>query len=73
MAMIIAMSAVLVVGAGASDIALTLSFASVASAVAIAGGVVALRDAPTRWPFRAVILAAVILAAGLSAVLVTSG
>jgi len=73
MAMIIAMSAVLVVGAGASDIALTLTFASVGSAVAIAGGVVALRDTPTRWPFRAVILAAVILAGGLSAVLVTSG
>jgi 4-hydroxybenzoate polyprenyltransferase len=72
-AMIMAMSAVLVAGAGASNIALTLPFASVASAVAIAGGLVALRDTPTRWPFRAVILAAVILAGGLSAVLVTSG
>lgn len=72
-AMIVSMSGVLVWGAGSGALSLSVPFAAVATGVAIAGGIIALRDPRSRAPFRAAIAASVILALGLSTVVLFSG
>ena len=64
--LIMVMSAVLVVGAGEQALPVSLTSGIIAALVAIAGGIFAIKRPNSRATFRASILAALVLAAGLT-------
>lgn len=72
-ALVIAMAAVLVLGAGAESFAASLPAAALAVLLAVVGGVAAIRLPSSRTAFRSSIGAAVVLAGGLAVALVLGG